>query len=178
MKQLVPRFVKRAIKRWFMTPMQHRAELVGPPELWEMKRQFQIDFLKSVRCTASPSDRHWMRRFTRRHTNCRILNVGCYTGIEAHNVLEEGKQELAKAGLNNKGAQLIVAQHLDSLKLNQMADFIWAFSVLIHLEDSILSEVLGFVSRHLSPDGVFYANVDTELFRTAGGKNSPPFAAL
>jgi hypothetical protein len=37
---------------------------------------------------------------------------------------------------------------------------IWAFSVLIHLHDCVLSKALEFVSNHILNDGIFLANVN------------------
>jgi len=39
--------IKRQIRRaFFLNRAERRFELVGPPELWEMKRRFQIEFLR------------------------------------------------------------------------------------------------------------------------------------
>jgi SAM-dependent methyltransferase len=54
-----------------------------------------------------------------------------------------------------------VGEHLAPLTLDRQFDYIWAFSVLIHLEDEIFYQLINFVARQLRPDGVFYANVDT-----------------
>ena len=68
--------------------------------------------------------------------------------------------ELSEAALGWKKPVLILAPDISQLNVNQKFDFIWAFSVLIHLQDEILDGLLGFVSRHLTCDGVFYANVN------------------
>jgi SAM-dependent methyltransferase len=90
------------------------------------------------------------------------LLEGHYYGIEARpNVLEEGREELRESKLEHKKPHLMVAERLANVSLGRKFDYIWAFSVLIHLQDEILNEVLEFASRHLQPGGVFYANVDT-----------------
>jgi SAM-dependent methyltransferase len=155
--------VKRGIRRAFMTRAQRRFELVGPPEFWEMKRRFQIDFLR--RQGLQPQ--HYLLDI-----GCGVLRggipiieyieVGHYYGIEARaKVLAEGRKELAETKLEHKQPHLTVGEHLGELSLKREFDYVWAFSVLIHLEDPILEEVIQFVARHVKPDGVFYANVDT-----------------
>src|SRR6478672_3098177 len=150
--------IKRRIRRAFMTRAQRRFELVGPPELWEMKRRFQIDFLR--RFGLEPQ--HYLL-----DVGCGVLRggipiikyleVGHYYGIEARGkVLAEGRKELAESKLAHKQPHLTLGEHLGELSLARQLDYVWAFSVLIHLEDPILEEVIGFAARHLKSDGVFY----------------------
>jgi SAM-dependent methyltransferase len=155
--------IKQRIRRVFMTRAQRRFELVGPPELWEMKRSFQIGFLR--RFGLEPQ--HYLLDI-----GCGVLrggipiieyiDVGHYYGIEARaKVLAEGRKELAESRLEHKQPHLTQGEHVGELSLAREFDYIWAFSVLIHLEDPILEEVIRFAARHLKADGVFYANVDT-----------------
>lgn len=153
-----------------MTHDDHRDEaaaaarhaLVGPPDLWEMKRRFQIDFLRG----AGLLPHH------------RLLDLGCgtlrggiplidylepggYAGVEVRGeVLEEGRRELAESGLSHKQPQLVQCGRLADLDLGRRIDVAWAFAVLIHMDDAILDEALAAVARHLEPDGVFYASVN------------------
>lgn len=140
----------------------HRHALVGPPELAEMKRRFQIDFLKN----AGLSPEHY------------LLDIGCgtlrggiplinhldeahYFGIDSRNeVIIEGKKELSECGLEYKIPQLLVAEDISKLTIDHKFDYVWAFSVLFHMNDTILDNTLDFVSRHLLDTGVFYANVN------------------
>jgi len=126
-----------------------------------MKREFQISFLKQV----GLSSQHY------------LLDIGCgtlrggipiidllepghYYGIERRAmVLEEGRKELEESGLSHKRPVLLLTEDISTLKLPRKFDYIWAFSVLIHLEDTILFDTLGFVREHLEETGVFYANV-------------------
>ena len=55
---------------------------------------------------------------------------------------------------------MIVSNDLANLQLARRFDYIWAFSVLIHLEDEILLSTLTFVDRHLASSGQFLANVN------------------
>ena len=155
--------VKRRVRRALMSRAERRFELVGPPELWEMKRRFQIDFLRKF----GLQPQHYLVDI-----GCGVLRggvpiidyleTGHYFGLEARaKVLGEGREELQESGLAHKEPHLMVAEHLSTVTLGRLFDYIWAFSVLIHLQDEILDEVLQFVADHLEPDGVFYANVDT-----------------
>lgn len=127
-----------------------------------MKRRFQIDFLKQ----------HGLEPHHRLiDIGCgtlrggipliRLLDKGHYTGIEVReDVLELGRDELREAGLERKEPNLIHSQGLSSLELDNKADTVWAFSVLIHMDDDALNGCLTFVSKHLQPHGSFYSNVN------------------
>ncbi len=143
-------------------PAKHRHRLVGPAELWRMKREFQISFLRSQGLEPG---------HTLLDLGCgtlrgglpliKYLEVGHYCGVEAREeVLAEGRKELAETGLAGKRPRLQVVADLADLDLGCRFDYIWAFSVLIHMSDDVLDGALGFVARHLNPDGVFLANVN------------------
>jgi SAM-dependent methyltransferase len=135
---------------------------VGSRHLWEHKRQFQIDF-------------HRREGLMPHH---RLIDIGCgtlrggialidyldpghYTGIEARaKTLEEGRRELHDAGLAWKRPQLILQGDLGTLSLSDRADYVWAFSVLIHMSDEVLDGCLSFVAKHLAREGAFLANVN------------------
>lgn len=138
-----------------------RHALVGRPELWEMKRQFQIDFLRA-------------KGLESYH---RLVDIGCgtlrgglpviayldtgnYFGIEARNVaLREGLRELKDAGLEHKRPALIQSSDFSVVELDGRMHFAWAFSVLIHFEDEVLTKCFASVARWLTLDGIFFANV-------------------
>ena len=138
-----------------------RHGLVGPADLWEMKRKFQIDFLR--RAGLRPGHR--------------LLDLGCgtlrggipliehlepggYVGVEIRaEVLEEGRRELEERGLADRRPRLVHCPDLATLELGCEFDFAWAFSVLIHMDDRTLDRAIAAVARHLRPGGVFYANV-------------------
>lgn len=152
---------KRALDHYLRTPAERRHALVGPAELWKMKREFQIKFLKQVGLTPQ----HYLLDI-----GCGtlrggipiidLLGVGHYYGIERRAaVLEEGRKELEESGLSDKQPQLLLVEDIASLKLRRKFDYIWAFSVLIHMEDATLLSTLGFVREHLEAAGCFYANV-------------------
>ena len=141
---------------------ERRQSMVGPSHLWEMKRDFQIRFLKSVGMTPD----HYVLDL-----GCGVLRGGLpiieyldeghYWGIEVRrSVLDEGLRSLQEAGLQSKVPTLLVIDNLSSATFEREFDLIWAFSVLIHMEDKILDFCLSFVSRHLKRNGRMYANVN------------------
>lgn len=155
-------FLKRGIKRALLTKAERRHLMVGPSELWRMKRDFQIQFLRSN----GLKPEHY------------LLDIGCgtlrggipliayllaghYTGVESRSsVLEEGRKELHEARLLDKHPTLLMVPDISELDLDQSFDFIWAFSVLFHMSDEILAKTLSSVSKHLSDTGVFFGNVN------------------
>ena len=141
--------------------LEDRHALVGPRQLWQFKREFQIRFL--VAQGLKPEDLFL-------DIGCgtlrggipiiRYLDAGRYYGIEARDfVLEEGRKELRESGCEEKRPTLISEANFESVSLKVEFDCIWAFSVLIHMKDEILSDCLRFVSKHLKRDGCFLANV-------------------
>lgn len=144
-----------------MSPSARRHALVGPAYLWKMKREFQIDFL--LKCGLRPSDR--------------LVDVGCgtlrgglpligyleaghYIGVDPREeALASAQRELQVAGLSHKRPRLIQSDLADQLELGHRVDFIWAFSVLFHMDDDRLDDCLRFVFQHLAPAGRFYANM-------------------
>ncbi len=135
---------------------------VGAPHLWRMQRAFQIDFLQ--RMGLSPDHR--------------LLDLGCgtlrgglpligylatarYTGIDVRpDVIEEARRELSEAGLVQRHPRIECVDSLAGLDLGAAYDYVWAFSVLVHLEDGELDDALAFVSRHLTVSGACFANVN------------------
>ncbi|CAN1569884.1 SmtA SAM-dependent methyltransferases [Burkholderiaceae bacterium] len=142
--------------------LKNRHALVGPPHLWRMKRDFQIEFLKKI----GLSREHYLLDLgcgTLRGGTPIIsyLHVGHYFGVDVRaEVLSEADKELREEGLLDKKPTLIHASDLSTLSIEQKFDFIWAFSVLIHMTDSILSDALSFIRNQLRPSGCFYANVN------------------
>jgi SAM-dependent methyltransferase len=134
---------------------------VGAPHLWRMQRAFQIDFLQRM-------------GLDRQH---HLLDLGCgtlrgglplinylsagnYTGIDVRaEVIEEALRELEEAGLEQRYPRIGHVESLAGLDLRAHYDFVWAFGVLMHLEDADLEIALSFAARHLAERGAFYANV-------------------
>lgn len=137
--------------------------MVGPAQLWAAKREFQAGFLAGV--GLKPGDY--------------LLDLGCgtlrgglpliayldtghYYGVDVRpEVLNEAQKELRAAGLGQKMPTITSVDDLGSTELGLRFDVIWAFSVLIHMDNEVLDGCLDFVKRHLSQTGRFFANVDT-----------------
>ena len=128
-----------------------------------MKREFQIEFLRS----AGLRPEHY------------LLDIGCgtlrggipiiqylerghYYGTEVRaEVLAEARKELEEAGID-KDPTLVLSENVSTLDLSRAFDFVWAYSVLIHLSDDVLRDVLRFARAHLAEDGRFLANVNID----------------
>lgn len=167
--------VARHVRRAFMSRAERRYELVGPVDQWEMKRRFQFDFVR--RMGLQPDDYFCS-------IGCGVLRGGIpvidfldkghFCGIDArHLAIAEARVELMESKLEHKQPVLIVCEHLASLSLDLRFDYIWSFSTLIHMRDEILEEALQFVSRHMKPDGLFCANVDTANARDGSWQGFP-----
>ncbi len=155
--------------------LRRRHRLVGPAHMWEMKRDFQIDFLR----------RHGLQ------PEHRLVDIGCgtlrggiplirylddghYCGIEAREeAIIEGRVELEETGLTTKEPQLICSSDFASLNLAERFDFAWAFSVLFHMPDAVLGQAFTFVGHHLKPGASFYANVKIGTQKTGSWKGFP-----
>lgn len=152
----------RFIKDLLLTKEQRRHKLVGNPKYWKLKQKFQLEFLKQV--GLSPSDK--------------VLDIGCgtlrggipiikfldssnYYGIEVRKeVLDEGFKEASEQKVMDKDPNLIHFEDFDALKIDANFEYIFAFSVLIHMTDEIIEKCFHFVAENLTRDGVFYANVN------------------
>lgn len=138
-----------------------RHALVGPPELWKLKRDFQITFLKErglrpenyvvdIGCGTLRGGVPIIR----------YLDVGHYCGIEVRSaVLAEARKELAENNLESKNAVLVSVDSFAAIRLPQRFNIAWAFSVFFHMADRVLADCLGFVRKHLAADGRLFANV-------------------
>lgn len=149
-------------KNRMLSPAEERHALVGPPHLWKMKRDFQIEFLKKV----GLQGQHYLLDLGCGTLRGGIpiinyLEAGHYYGVDVREgVLNEAGKELREEGLVDKEPVLIHASDLSLLNIERKFDFIWAFSVLIHMTDSVLNDALSFVSNQLHPNGYFYTNVN------------------
>jgi SAM-dependent methyltransferase len=147
-------------RRLTYTKTARRHSLVGPPDQWKQKRDFQRSFL--LGSGLQPSHQ--------------LLDIGCgtlrggiplieyleegnYVGLEPREkALDKGKAELREAGLSDK-EPLLIQGDTSSAEIARRFDVIWAFSVLFHMTDNVLDDTLRFVQEHLAAKGVFYANV-------------------
>jgi len=140
-----------------------------------MKRDFQFQFLRG----AGLKPHHYLLDLgcgTLRGGIPLIdyLQTGHYFGTEVRpEVLVEGRKELKEERLEYKSPVLMVTPNPPNLSLGRVFDYIWSFSVLIHMDDDILDSTLGFVSRHLGERGIFYANVNIGTFGEGNWRGFP-----
>ena len=144
------------------TSEERRFAMVGPASLRQMKRDFQINFLKKM---GLKPDNYLL------DIGCGVLRGGIpiieylaedhYYGVEVRkDALEEGIRALHESGLETKHPNLLWVENLSQVNLDRRFDMMWAFSTLIHMEDQVLEECLDLVRRQLAPHGCFYANVE------------------
>jgi SAM-dependent methyltransferase len=152
-----------------------RHGLVGRPELWQQKRDFQIAFLR---------EHGLLPAHVLVDLGCgtlrggipiiAYLDEGSYVGIDVREeAIEEARHELQEHGLEHKRPELIATPSLAAVDLGRTADYAWGFSVLMHLADERLDECLAFARRHLAQGGVFYANAITEELPPARWREFP-----
>jgi len=155
--------LKRKIQSLTQTPLERRHSMVGHAKLWKLKRDFQIQFL--LQAGLQPHHQFFEIGYGTLRGGIPIiqyLNEGHYAGTEIRmQVYEEAKNELEEAELLHKKRALIVEPDIKKIKLNKKFDYIWAFSVLMHMKNDILSDCFSFVYNNLSDEGFFYANVST-----------------
>ena len=150
-----PFSIRRRIQSLVQGKKERRHALVGPAGLWKEKRDFQFQFLRERNLQAE----HY------------LLDIGCgtlrggiplidylqeghYFGIEVRaETLAEGRKELCEEGLVGKSPTLLLSEDISQLVIDQQFDYMWAFSVLIHMADDILDRTLAFVSRQLTDTG-------------------------
>ena len=89
-----------------------------------------------------------------------FLDARNFCGIDVRQVvLDEARKEVAEAGLKHKEPSLVLATDLAMIDLVQEYDYIWAFSVLPHLDDEVIRGAFMCASKHLKDDGRFFATV-------------------
>jgi hypothetical protein len=157
----------------FATTEERRHALSGPVghrKVWRLKREYQIWFLKE----RGLQPHHYLLEI-----GCGTLRGGIpmidllleghYYGIEAREVaLTEARKELEDAGLRGKTPALVLASDLSLVQLERRFDFVWAFSVLPHLDDDVLRGAFRCVGTHLSLDGEFLATAHVGARRQQG----------
>ena len=75
--------------------------------------------------------------------------------------------------MENKEPHLLKFEDFSSLKIAAKFDIIFAFSVLIHLEDEIAEKCFHFVSNHLTESGCFLANVNLSSHKDGNWQGFP-----
>ncbi len=158
------------IKNLFLSRQAKRHQMVGNPQYWKLKQNFQINFLKQNGLQKSDYFLDLGCGTLRGGVPIiQFLDAGRYYGIEVRKkVLDEGRMEASEKGLDVKVPQLIHFEDFDELEIDIVFNKILAFSVLIHMTDEIVEKCFRFVERQLKQGGVFYANVNLDK----GGKGN------
>lgn len=158
--------VRRIIGKIIKTKQERRHSLVGAPNVWKYTRKFQFQFLL---------DQGLQKTDKLMDIGCgtlrggipmiQYLNKGNYYGMDVRDqVLDEGRKEIKTAKLEDKEPNLISFDHFSEVSLDVKFNMMFAFSVLIHLEDKIAESCFQFVGKSLVKGGVFCANVNLADF--------------
>ena len=82
------------------------------------------------------------------------LAPGHYSGVDSRaEIIDEAFKELKSARLEAKRPTLLATTSLSSVVLPNRVDVVWAFSVLIHMDDAALDDCLRLVVSVLTKDG-------------------------
>lgn len=129
--------------------------------LWDTLGPLQLEFLVGqglqpshrlldVGCGALRGGVHFVR----------YLQPGHYAGVDINaSLLEAGGQELAAAGLTNRGVRLLHDDAFRFERLGEHFDFAIAVSVFTHLPMNHVVRCMARMARALTPGGRFYATV-------------------
>jgi len=136
---------------------KNRHDWVGPGS-HDMNRKYQIDFL--VKNGLLPEH-------TLIEIGCgtlrggipiiKFLNSGNYFGVDVRkSVLKEARAELSQHQLERKQPTIVLMMEAREM-ISRKADIIWAFHVLIHMNQERLKEAFEFVAEKLKSSGRFLA---------------------
>ena len=152
-----------------------RHALVGTLRHWKARRAFQIEFLMK----SGLKPKHYVLDLGSGTLRGGLpiiayLEAGHYYGLEVRSdVFEEGLKELREAGLEGKRPVLRLEQDLHPLELGRRFEFVWAYSLLIHLTDARLEDCLRLVASHIADGGIFFATVNLGARRDGKWREFP-----
>ena len=140
---------------------EHVPGLVGRPEAYAFKQQFQMSFLRGQGLLP----RHSLLDY-----GCGVLrggipligylDAGNYVGLDVRpEALRAARKAVRFRRLTTKKPTLVRAEDVDALHLGRRFDYVWAFSVFFHMTDDHVDACLRFVARHLASHGTLFANV-------------------
>lgn len=135
--------------------------LVGRPEAWMLKQQFQTSFLINHGLQPQHSLLDYGCGVLRGGIPLiRYLDVGNYVGLDVRaEALRAAQKAVRHERLTKKKPTLVRADDTDALSLGRCFDYVWSFSVFFHLTDEHVDACLRFVARHLAANGTLFANV-------------------
>jgi SAM-dependent methyltransferase len=138
-----------------------RHSLVGPEDLADIKRDFMFNFCINQDLFVFDKFLDIGSGTLRNSKVIECLDKGNYFGIEINEErYNEGLKELSDRELSYKEPDLRLVNDFEGIEYDYKFDFVFAFSVLIHLTDDKLDKCLEFVSDNIKPDAPFYANVN------------------
>jgi SAM-dependent methyltransferase len=136
--------------------------MIGPIGYWDEIRAYQIGFhrrmglephhrLLDIGCGPLPGGLAFID----------YLEAGNYCGVDVSlEAIEEGRRQVAKAGLAEKDPTLVVSSTFGRDELDgRTFDYVWASQILYHLDESGIAALLQQVSRRLEPGGVFHGDI-------------------
>jgi len=149
--------------------------LVGRPEAYAFKQQFQMSFLRGQGLLPQHSLVDYGCGVLRGGIPLiRYLDAGNYVGLDIRaEALIAAQEAIRRERLTSKKPTLVRAAKIDALDLGRRIDYIWAFSVFFHLTDEHVDGCLRFVARHLANNGTFFANVGLGERKTGSWREFP-----
>lgn len=135
--------------------------LVGRPEAWDLKQQFQISFLRGRGLSSQHSLLDYGCGVLRGGVPLiKYLDTGNYVGLDiGADAIRAARKAVRHERLTAKTPTLILVKDIESIALDRHFDYAWSFSVFFHMTNDNLDACLRFVARHLATNGTFYANV-------------------
>ena len=154
--------VRRTLSKIVKTKQETRHALVGASNVWEYTRKFQFQFLVDQGLQKTDKLMDIVCGTLRGGIPLiEYLDSGNYYGMDVRDhILDEGREEIKTAKLEDKNPNLVSFNHFSEVNLDVKFNIMFAFSVLIHFEDKIAESCFQFVAKSLVAGGIFYANVN------------------
>ena len=133
---------------------------------WDEHRRYQLAFLKEEGLSNSSSLLEFgCGPLTLGVPLVKYLNPQNYVGIDVRpSVINIAYREIYRNNLVSKNPRLIVANDFGREVLREHKfNFIWAFSMLFHLEDQLVDRLFESAASLLEQEGRLYANINTDV---------------
>lgn len=169
-KKVIIKFIylnkrKKRFLLWFLPSVREKyrlEQMVGPTGIWDQLQKYQLKFLKQMGLQP------W-------HT---LLDIGCgplsgglvfipyldtgnYTGVDIkEDAIREAKNQIKKAGLNEKKARLIRSDNFAEKELNgQIFNYIFASQILYHLTKDQIIQLFKVLKKITKSGSKFYGDI-------------------